>query len=561
MTIPTFTPTHYLRVEGVNLAHVVADTADLSTRRGGSLLLLRAITRPGLPPSPPPREHDAENVRDWLRAWLGADAVEEVSGGASSGLFALRCEGSGVKSATAVRDALAQWLRVHADYRHATFVVDVEPATNMGEAPQAKQQAFRVVSEKLLARNRHRQMTAPSLVFPGWNTAPETPPCSLDHLRPGTDRMDLPGIQNAPVSPSVKARRKFGREQKKRFYEEESPAAHWQGKEQDRCFVEDFEELAQGTPPGCERLNYKLAVMYLDGNQFGALQRAECKTRDLQKQFDTQVRDLRRGFLTELLKRMGSGTEWWTGDGDRRLETLLWGGDEMMFVVPAWAGWDTLRLFFEVSAGWKVKLGGEEHQLTHAAGLVFAHHKAPIHRLEALAKYELAESVKSWLKSRYSAGELTPRDPAANRFDYEVLESFDHLGGSLERYRKRRFPGWLKPQDFHLPGNAMAEIAKQLRALARPDKGEPFPARQLHINVHKLLAPGSRAPTAAHFAADKLEPELRAYAPQLTALAGLVPPAALWFHLAALWDYVARTPQSLCVSTAAPALPPCPPSP
>jgi hypothetical protein len=553
MNTATFIPTHYLRVEGVNLAHVVADTADLSTRRGGSLLLLRAITRPGQPPSPPPQGHHAENVRDWLRARLGADAVEEVSGGASSGLFALRCEGQGAKSAVTVRDDLAKWLRGHPQYQHATFVVDVELAPT-------KEDDFREVSEKLLARNRHRQMTTPSLVFPGWNSSPDIGPCALDRLRPGTDRMDLPGIQNAPVSPSVKARREFGRGQKKQFYEEEAPGP-WLAKGKGHRFVLEFEDLAKGTPPDCRRLDYKLAILYLDGNQFGALQRAECKTRDSQKQFDTQVRDFRRGFLTELLNRMGSDTEWWTAGGDRRLETLLWGGDEMMFVVPAWAGWDTLRLFFEVSAGWKVKLGGQDHQLTHAAGLVFAHHKAPVHRLEALAKYELAEGVKSWLKDRYKAGELTPRDPAANRFDYEVLESFDHLGGSLERYRKRRFAAWLKPEDFHLPGNAMAAIAQQLRALARPVKGEPFPARQLHLAVHKLLAPGSRAPTAADFAADKLEPELRAYAPQLTTLAGLVPSAALWFHLAALWDYVARTPHSLCASIATPPLPPCPPSP
>ena len=34
---------YYLRVEGVNLAHFVYDTQDLSTVRGGSLLLLRAV--------------------------------------------------------------------------------------------------------------------------------------------------------------------------------------------------------------------------------------------------------------------------------------------------------------------------------------------------------------------------------------------------------------------------------------------------------------------------------------------------------------------------------------
>ncbi len=535
MTTPTFTPTHYLRVEGVNLTHVVYDTADLSTCRGGGLLLLRAMTKPGEPPTAP-REDQAENVRDWLRARLGADTVEEVSGGASSGFFAIRC-GDPAK----VRDDLATWLRRHPQFRHATFVVDVEGApTEKG--------GFRAVSEGLLARNRHRQMTGPSLVFPGWNSVPDIAPCSLDRLRPGTVRMDLPNAKNAPVSPSAKARRDFGRAQKSRFYEEEAPGP-WLEKEKDHRFVQEFEELANRTPSGCERLDYKLAVLYLDGNRFGDLQRAECKSKQLQAEFDTQVRAQRRAFLAEMLRRMGNESESWSVGGDRRIETLLWGGDEMMFVVPAWAGWDTLRLFFEHSANWAVRLGGTEHRLTHAAGLVFAHHKAPIHRLEALAKYELAEGVKGWLKARYQSEDttlrLSPRDPATNRFDYEVLESFDHLGGSLTRYRQRRFPVWLKPEEFHLPGIKMAEIAAQLRALARPAKGEPFPARQLHVNVRKLLVPGSRPPAKEDFAAEKLVPELRAYAPQLTALAVLIPPAALWFHLAALWDYVARTPHSL----------------
>lgn len=546
MTNANLTATHYLRVEGVNLAHFVSDTADLSTCRGGGLLLLRAITRPGEPP-PVPTEDQAQNVRDWLRARLGAAAVVEVSGGASSGLFALRCEAAGEKSAVAVRDDLANWLRSHPRYGHATLVVDVEAA------PPAED-GFREVGEMLLARNRHRQMTTPSLVFPGWNTSLATPPCSVDRLRPGRARMvpaDAEPGKPKPVrvSTSTKARRDFGRRQKKQFYQEEAPDAQWPLAKKDTLFARHFHDIAQGTPTGCERLNDKLAVLYLDGNQFGSLQRTQCKTRELQTQFDTQVRALRRGFLTELLNRLGEDAEWWTGGGDRRIETLLWGGDEMMFVVPAWAGWDTLRLFFEHSANWKVNLGGEEYRLTHAAGLVFAHHKAPIHRLEALAKYELAEGVKGWLKDRYqskdAALKLSARDSATNRFDYEILESFDHLGGSLERYRKRRFPEWLQPADFHLPGSHLGEIATHLRALAKPAKGEPFPTRQLHINVRKLLANGSRPPTTADFAANKLEPELRAYAPQLTDLAALIPPAALWFHLAALWDYVARTPHSL----------------
>jgi hypothetical protein len=444
---------------------------------------------------------------------------------------------------------LAVWLQGHPTYGHATFVVDVEPAL-------ASDSEFRSANERLIARNRHRQMTAPSLAFPGWNTDTKIGPCALDGLRAGTEPTNLPGYdQPQPVSPSARARWDFGREQKRAFYCEEAGADRWPVQPNDQSFAQSFEDIAHGTPAGCERLNDKLAVIYLDGNRFGELQRAECNTKEVQMAFDGQVRELRRGFLGTFLDLVRDNEELWNVSGDRRVETLLWGGDELMFVVPAWAGWDALRLFFEVSANWKVKLADTEHQLTHAGALVFAHHKAPIHRLQALAKWELADGVKGWLGKRYAGKTLSPRDPAANRFDYEVLESFDHLGGCLTRYRQQRYPAWLEPSDFHVGGSKMAALAATLRALAQPAMGEPFPTRQLHANVRRLVKSGSQAPTAADFAKSKLEPELRPYAETLTQLAGLVPPATLWFHLAALWDYVARTPHSLASRGPSPSAP------
>ncbi len=95
-----------------------------------------------------------------------------------------------------------------------------------------------------------------------------------------------------------------------------------------------------------------------------------------------------------------------TRDAVLRLETLQWGGDESLLVVPAWIGMDLLQHFFHHTKSWK--------PLTHAAGIVFCSAKSPIRQIQALAR-ELAESVKN------SKG---GRDD--NFFDYMVLESVDY---------------------------------------------------------------------------------------------------------------------------------------
>ena len=80
-----------------------------------------------------------------------------------------------------------------------------------------------------------------------------------------------------------------------------------------------------------------------------------------------------------------------------RIETLLWGGDELIWVVPAWCGMEAVQFFFDNTntkdAVWEVN----GRRLTHAAGVVFCSCRAPIRSVVKLAK-ELAESVKDHLE-------------------------------------------------------------------------------------------------------------------------------------------------------------------
>ena len=148
----------------------------------------------------------------------------------------------------------------------------------------------------------------------------------------------------------------------------------------------------------------------------GAFQREHCKTAQSQRDFSVGLRRRQAGFLADLLDVVRTDADWKNGEAIR-LETLLWGGDEIVWVTPAWRGWRLLTMFYESAKAWQL-LG---KSVTHSAGLVFCHHKAPIHEIVHLAK-ELNGMVKE--KGR--------RQKARNLFAYQVLESFDHIGRALD---------------------------------------------------------------------------------------------------------------------------------
>ena len=109
-----------------------------------------------------------------------------------------------------------------------------------------------------------------------------------------------------------------------------------------------------------------------------------------------------------------------------RLEVLLWGGDEILIVVPAWRGFRTLQLFYEIMQGAKF----ENEPLTFAGGIVFSQANTPIYRLRNLAK-ELADIVKE-------------NSNKENAFDYLILESIDYPSEPITVLRERVFQDKVK---------------------------------------------------------------------------------------------------------------------
>lgn len=465
---------YYLRVEGVNLDNFLYDTQDLSTIRGGGLLLLNAIN---------------EIEKKWK------SELEPISTGASSGLFEFKTGCDEKKVVEEIRSFLNQGA-----YQHATFVVDKLLISN---------DDFISNKEKMLALNRFNQMQSPSVVFPG--DSQEV--CSIDMVRSvGENRWHDKKL----ISESVYQRREYGKKEKQKLYINQiqyyNENLSNNGEKLDEKvikynFVNDFEELSSDNDKG--KLDHKMAVIYLDGNHFSAIQNKECQTKDAQKEFDTTVKKYRIEFLYALFQKINKEPNWISPKGNYRIETLLWGGDEIIWVAPAWKGWEVLSFFYEQSKNWKFK----NNALTHAAGLVFCHHNAPIHRVRKLAE-KLAEEAKK--KSREE-----------NLFAYQVLESFDHITMDLDEFWESRLPGH-KPI---LHGKIMGDYIKEF-----PNASKEISRGQIYRNVHHLLQ--GEEITFKDNIIKSLKKLTGIEATDPKEIKDKIAKHPVWLHLAELWDYL-----------------------
>ena len=195
---------------------------------------------------------------------------------------------------------------------------------------------------------------------------------------------------------------------------------------------------------------------------------------------------------------MGKPGDWHSGKGTR-FETLLWGGDEVMFVMPARLGWRFATFFFDQMKDLNLDKAKDENQesifnssvpLTHAAALVFCQHHAPIHRIKHLAKDQMAEFAKAADRTRDSLMTV-------------ALESFDHLGADYQHAMNQRYKEAVLPRDMILVGDG--ELTTRLREIAtHADKlrnSESFARSQLRALVNEMLRYPSRAAAIAAFKA------------------------------------------------------------
>lgn len=462
-----------VRVDAINIYDNILDNNQLSVVRGGGLLLRDAILR----------------LDDWGRSERTWSNWTRISAGASVGIFQLFCSS---ETAQSIEARIAAWITSDEYYEHFTFAV---AALDLKGTSATEQEA-----EALLAKLRWMQQMQPSIPLEA-DCGSSAEICSVTRIRPA-----LPGasVRDQPCSQSVKMRFAAGRAAKvggngadrlADFYLKET-AVEAHATLQDLRFALDMSDIA--SDPSRGTLHNKVAIFYADGNRFSAIVRAAKNLPELTAAngnrwsplaaLDQDLLTKRQALLADLIRwadlapGMSFGIDR-TGRKGLRLEVLLWGGDELILVVPAWEGFALLQRFFAHTANWRPELrnpAGEidtattemltaclaepapgkralssAGHMTHAAGLLFAHAKTPIHVLRRLAQ-ELADACKHDMQ-------VQPE----NAFQTLALESIDYPAEPLDSFYSKHLPGTLSEPSRTLrapyPSTAASDPLKVLR--------------------------------------------------------------------------------------------------
>lgn len=260
--------------------------------------------------------------------------------------------------------------------------------------------------------------------------------------------------------------------------------------EKEYGFTRDLNEIASSPKldsgePVYPRLDGKIALFYADGNDFGPIQRDAIKSAqanqqiEKQRQFDKTIRTNRARLLATLLEEMlkgGNGlfphmiTRSPDNDGKKvealRFETLLWGGDELLFVMPAWIGFEFVQLFFRETKKWEPVDG---KQLSHSAGLLLCSAKTPIRIARELARM-IADHIKEETKKT--------QEGKRDGWDYMVLESIDYpTHRDYSRFLRERYGTITECRPLIIPPEADWENNRDKLILPLL---EQLPVRQLY---------------------------------------------------------------------------------
>ena len=459
--------TCYLRIEAVNFNETVFDTNDLSATRGASFACLIA-------------------PRLLIKAIAGRQQwpCEMIYSGASQAAAKIDCDGDLADAENNVSRSLQAFLAGQsepADQENAidglsqqdreawTQLASLLPELTFSFAMAEASGDYYVDRCKLEASLRQRQLQQPS-VPPVTRRPGSWAVCSLDGFRPTSASAEETAGQGRPLSNSVARRRRIGREMRRTFY------SRYAAVDDISEFAQSFEDLTRDPPSPDElpvalkgklpvALKGKMSLIYFDGNRFNAHRHrlltgpgAASAPVEAERKFSEAVAHARNrllGSVLAMLKEPGRAN--WCpdekgGPGRLRFETLLWGGDEALFVVPAWSAFriaGQLLKDFSEPRNWDV----EGHALTHAMGLLICSYKTPIRLAQGLAK-ELAEEVK------------TPgRDDAPpSRLNYLILESVEIPSEGLAAFRKSHYgvgnPGTASVTEYSQFAELMAGMAK-----------------------------------------------------------------------------------------------------
>lgn len=452
----------FLKVEAVNFGNTIFDTNQLSVVRGGSYALKEIVL-----------QIEKKLIDCKIKGF------QSVTVGGSTGIFC--CDADSINE---MRSLVELYLCKKQTIKEQTFTPnDVFSFVITSVVSKNYLQA----KEQLYALGRHKQAQSFSHALPDFSSSGEQV-CPLNgYLLADSENSSIKAAKNSKVSKSVDLRYQIGREVRTTIYSEEQATLATQlsdlGKPQEEKRT-PIEELR--FPSNLETLagqhhklalNGKVAVIYIDGNAFGKAQKTHIEQSPnkikAQQAFDLQLRHDRAEYLVRLvgfLKQQGATVQE-NNETMVQLETLLWGGDEMTIVVPAWIGMATLRHFFKEH---NYQICGQP--LTFSAGIVFASCKTPIRKLEQAAM-SLADAIKQQSGGRQQS-----------YFDYMILESIDYPTESLASFWEKRYNKLAplrKPLQFNLDPD---QLSQHIQSLQRSSIYKLVDAA-LHHGVANLAEP------------------------------------------------------------------------
>lgn len=421
---------YFFRAEAANMTPTMYDTSDISTIRGAGFYLLDRI-------------HSLSREIEFQSGL--------VTEGASAAVFKFNTDNPG-----AIREKMLTFLYNNFEKQdisgkqvksrvlpEMTFIVEFIEHKN----------SFQETMAELQGKIRVSQMQNPTIrIFPETLTSSGKSKDGKTRTFDALNRV-LPAretdTKKGEVSEFTKARRREGIYLRRKIYSEllekhDIPETMLK-------FTDNLEELSKDPAQG--NLNGKIAYIYIDGNKFGKLQ-GSLDEKAL-KEFDTALDTFKKEFLFRLIQYALENTNFlFNGNGNNsiRLETLLWGGDEIKLIVPAWLGWTVANLFFQTASDLDLKF--ENKDLTYAMGMVLTHHKNPIRNIDEVAGM-LVSSAKAGLKSKDEQAAPQYKRVWGDKMHYIVLESLetlpqkDYQTFTKKQYKARSCDLALSPGDMN----------------------------------------------------------------------------------------------------------------
>lgn len=421
--------------ESVNFQSTLFDTSDLSTIRGGSLACLQA----------------AKDIETFIKEKNDNLTISVITTGASRAILEIT-NGEEEEITKAVNCALKNFSK-ETNLNKLTSQTKAA-LEGRGELTEKPYEFLHFVHGLSFNNNKDtalkeseaiaKQQQLKQISISGISETTGKAPCAIDHKRPTTEEIYVANFDNyteadnstkISVSKSVAARRSFGRGQRQAFYKSIIPDIETD------AFCDSFQDIIAAPPPHIPlSVRNKIAVFYADGNKFGEMikniqtngndnsQIAKIKyfsEKLLNLQNETLMKQLLNIFTTKKLTDQKANAFWTDKNDDRiRFETLLWGGDEVRFVMPAWIGLEFAQTFMNCVSEDNWKIG--EQKLTFSASLVMASSKTPIRQL-----IKFGEDLVDYAKN---TGEIYE-----NKMIIQTLESLEPPSNNLSSWWSARF--------------------------------------------------------------------------------------------------------------------------